>query len=79
MRKQIVRVNLSSHTTREDLLGRSTMEANGHLVFKLGSLEDAVRNGKWLLLDELNLASGKGSGKLSFQVAVLFYIMASRR
>lgn len=40
--KKLVRVNLSSHTVREDLNGRYTLDGNGQLVFQIGVLAHAM-------------------------------------
>ncbi|KAK8886006.1 hypothetical protein M9Y10_041465 [Tritrichomonas musculus] len=58
MGKPLIRFNLSSETTTEDLLGRlvSDKDSWGCFSFKEGPFIDAFVNGKWLLLDEINLA-----------------------
>lgn len=58
MDKPLIRFNLSSETTTEDLLGRlvSDKESWGCFSFQEGPFIDAFAHGKWLLLDEINLA-----------------------
>lgn len=55
----LVRFNLSSRVTIDDLLGRIVITNNGgsdQLGFMPQPFTVAFRDGKWLLLDELNLA-----------------------
>jgi midasin len=51
-----VRINNHAHTDVAEYLGTYLTNAAGKLVFQEGVLVQAVRNGHWLLLDELNLA-----------------------
>ena len=51
-----VRVNNHEHTDIQEYLGSYTSDAQGKLVFKLGVLAEAMLNGSWIILDELNLA-----------------------
>lgn len=37
-------------------MGSYVGDSNGRLVFREGSLVQAVRSGSWVILDELNLA-----------------------
>ncbi|KAL0229956.1 hypothetical protein PCE1_003520 [Barthelona sp. PCE] len=60
MRKRITRLNLSSETDLMDLLGSFYPTVrDGHQCYDFieGPLLQAVRNGHWVILDELNLAS----------------------
>lgn len=53
-----VRVNLSEATEISDLIGSDAPSSvQGTFTFREGSLLKAMRQGSWLLLDELNLAS----------------------
>ena len=51
-----VRVNNHEHTDIQEYLGSYTSDASGKLVFKLGVLAEAMLQGSWIILDELNLA-----------------------
>ena len=49
-------LNNHEHTDIQEYLGSYTSDAQGKLVFKLGVLAEAMLNGSWIILDELNLA-----------------------
>ncbi|XP_067947567.1 midasin-like [Watersipora subatra] len=51
-----VRINNHEHTDVQEYTGSYVADEHGHLVFKEGILVDAMRNGYWIILDELNLA-----------------------
>lgn len=51
-----IRINNHEHTDVEEYLGTYYPSKTGQLVFREGPLVEAVRNGYWLILDELNLA-----------------------
>lgn len=51
-----VRINNHEHTDLQEYLGSYIPDAFGNLVFQEGALVKAVRNGDWIVLDELNLA-----------------------
>ncbi|CAA2972808.1 midasin isoform X1 [Olea europaea subsp. europaea] len=53
---QFVRINNHDHTDLQEYLGSYITDASGKLVFHEGALVKAVRNGYWIVLDELNLA-----------------------
>lgn len=53
---EFVRINNHEHTDLQEYLGSYVTDANGKLVFQEGVLVKAVRNGYWIVLDELNLA-----------------------
>ncbi|KAL2462441.1 ATPase [Forsythia ovata] len=53
---QFVRINNHDHTDLQEYLGSYITDASGKLVFHEGALVKAVRNGNWIVLDELNLA-----------------------
>ncbi|XP_049392138.1 midasin isoform X1 [Solanum stenotomum] len=53
---EFVRINNHEHTDLQEYLGSYVTDANGKLVFHEGALVKAVRNGHWIVLDELNLA-----------------------
>lgn len=53
---EFVRINNHEHTDLQEYLGSYISDAHGKLVFQEGALVKAVRNGYWIVLDELNLA-----------------------
>jgi midasin len=53
---EFVRINNHAHTDVQEYLGTYVSNAMGNLVFQEGPLVTAVRNGHWVVLDELNLA-----------------------
>ena len=52
----VVRINNHEHTDIQEYLGAFAPDDNGSLVFQDGLLVRALRNGDWVILDELNLA-----------------------
>ncbi|WCJ27054.1 Midasin [Euphorbia peplus] len=53
---EFVRINNHEHTDLQEYLGSYISDAHGKLIFHEGALVKAVRNGYWIVLDELNLA-----------------------
>lgn len=53
---EFVRINNHEYTDLQEYLGSYITDASGKLVFIEGVLVKAVRNGYWIVLDELNLA-----------------------
>lgn len=53
---KFVRINNHEHTDLQEYLGSYVSDMHGNLVYQEGILVQAVRNGYWLVLDELNLA-----------------------
>ncbi|OMP00558.1 hypothetical protein COLO4_12568 [Corchorus olitorius] len=53
---EFVRINNQEHADLQEYLGTYVVDAHGKLVFQEGVLVKAVRNGYWIVLDELNLA-----------------------
>ncbi|XP_048139451.1 midasin [Rhodamnia argentea] len=53
---EFVRINNHEHTDLQEYLGSHVTDTSGKLVFHEGVLVRAVRNGYWIVLDELNLA-----------------------
>jgi midasin len=51
-----VRINNHEHTDLQEYLGTYVSGPDGHLQFQDGILVEALREGHWLVLDELNLA-----------------------
>jgi len=56
---KVVRINNHQHTDLEEYIGTYCPDQKGKLVFKEGLLVEAMRNGYWLILDELNLAKSE--------------------
>lgn len=54
--KKVVRINNFDGTDISDYLG-CYKSNNGNFVFQCGPLVNALRNGHWIILDELNLAA----------------------
>ena len=52
----LVRINNHEQTDLQEYVGSYIPDETGRLVFREGALVTAVRQGHWLLLDELNLA-----------------------
>ena len=56
----LIRINNHDHTDLQEYIGNyMTDPISSKLVFKEGLLVQAMRNGYWILLDELNLASSE--------------------
>ncbi|KAK6587902.1 hypothetical protein RS030_81186 [Cryptosporidium xiaoi] len=53
---KFVRINNHEHTDIEEYFGRYIPNIQGELEFVEGPLINSIRNGYWLVLDELNLA-----------------------
>lgn len=53
---EFVRINNHEHTDLQEYLGSYITDLSGKLVFQEGPLVKAVRQGHWIVLDELNLA-----------------------
>lgn len=51
-----LRVNNHEHTDLQEYIGTYTADVTGKLTFKQGVLVQAMKNGYWIILDELNLA-----------------------
>lgn len=51
-----LRINNHEHTDLQEYIGTYTVDVAGTLKFKEGVLVQAMRNGYWIILDELNLA-----------------------
>lgn len=57
--KRVVRLNLNVNVTQEDIWGQNTLIKEGEssiIKFKYGPAVNAIRDGHWLLLDEVNAA-----------------------
>lgn len=52
-----LRINNHEHTDLQEYIGTYVADATGKLSFMEGVLVQAMRNGYWIILDELNLAS----------------------
>lgn len=56
----LIRINNHDHTDLQEYIGNYVLDPlTSKLVFKEGLLVQAMRNGYWILLDELNLASSE--------------------
>lgn len=53
---EVVRINNHEHTDIQEYLGTYVTTSDGILEFQEGVLVEALRNGYWIILDELNLA-----------------------
>ena len=53
---KFVRINNHEHTDLQEYLGSYISGADGKLIFQEGILVRALREGHWIVLDELNLA-----------------------
>ncbi|XP_073126022.1 midasin isoform X2 [Henckelia pumila] len=53
---KFVRINNHEHTDLQEYLGSYITDPSGKLIFQEGALVKAVREGQWIVLDELNLA-----------------------
>ncbi|XP_041985023.1 midasin [Aricia agestis] len=53
---KVIRINLSDQTDITDLFGTDLPTEDGSFAFKEGAFLNALQNGDWILLDELNLA-----------------------
>jgi midasin len=53
---EFVRINNHEHTDLQEYLGSYVTDSHGKLQFQEGALVKAVREGHWIVLDELNLA-----------------------
>lgn len=53
---KFVRINNHEHTDLQEYLGTYVSDSNGKLKFQEGVLVQAMREGSWIVLDELNLA-----------------------
>jgi len=51
-----LRINNHEHTDLQEYVGTYVADASGKLSFQEGVLVKAMRNGYWIILDELNLA-----------------------
>ena len=54
-----VRINNHEGTDLQEYLGSYVTDEQGRLVFREGALVTALRQGHWVVLDELNLAPGE--------------------
>lgn len=53
--KKFIRLNLNGQTTREDIVGKYTL-IEGNTIWQDGLLLTGIRQGYWILLDEINAA-----------------------
>ncbi len=69
----LVRINNHEQTDLQEYLGSYISNETGKLVFREGALVTAVRQGHWLLLDELNLAPSQVLEALNRCVGTCFH------
>ena len=53
---KFLRINNHEHTSLDEYLGNYVSSATGEFIFQEGILVQALRQGYWIVLDELNLA-----------------------
>ena len=58
-KNNLVRINNHQHTDLDEYLGSYSPDSTGKLVFKKGLLVQAMEQGAWLILDEINLAKSE--------------------
>ena len=56
LNQKILRINNNQNTEVEEYLGSYTTDVNGNFYFNEGFLVKAVKEGFWIILDEINLA-----------------------
>lgn len=56
---RVFRINNHEHTDIQEYIGGYAPDENGKLTFIEGVLLKAVKNGDWIILDELNLAAAE--------------------
>lgn len=56
--EQLIRVSMNGSMGTEELLGKRLLE-DGETIWQDGILTNAVRNGSWIVLDEINSASAE--------------------
>lgn len=54
---KVVRINNHEHTDVQEYIGSYSADESGAFAFNEGVLAQAMRDGHWIILDELNLAS----------------------
>ena len=75
-----VRINNHEQTDLQEYLGSYIADENGRLVFREGALVTAVRQGHWVVLDELNLAPSEVLEALNRRAPVLdFHVLEDLR
>nr|XP_039270627.1 midasin-like [Styela clava] len=52
----VVRINNHEHTDLQEYIGSYSLDESGKFYFQEGPLVTAMREGNWIILDELNLA-----------------------
>ena len=64
MNQKILRINNNQNTEVEEYLGSYTTDKNGNFYFNEGFLVKAVKEGFWIILDEINLAPSQAQLRL---------------
>jgi hypothetical protein len=73
---KFVRINNHQHTELSEYLGSYVADEAGRLVFREGALVQALRQGHWVVLDELNLAPTEVRGGASIPAVVAVLVPA---
>ena len=60
----VVRINNHEHTDIQEYTGAFCTDSTGSISFQDGLLVRALKEGNWVILDELNLAPSDVLGKL---------------
>ncbi len=59
LRQGVVRLNLNGQTDAGELVGRYAPEPSGGWRFAEGAIPQSMRHGRWVILDEVNLAEAQ--------------------
>lgn len=75
----VVRINNHEHTDIQEYTGAFCTDSNGSISFHDGLLVRALKEGYWVILDELNLAPSDVLGKSRERPAVFiaYYVIAA--
>jgi midasin len=65
----VIRINNHEHTDIQEYTGSFGTDTKGSIKFQEGLLVQALREGKWVILDELNLAPSEVLGKIHLLLA----------
>lgn len=73
---KFMRINNHAHTDVQEYVGGYVSDETGRLVFAEGPLVQAMRQGHWLVLDELNLAPSDVLEMLNRSVSLLAFVLS---
>ena len=65
LNQKILRINNNQNTEVEEYIGTYTTNKNGNFFFNEGFLVKAVKEGFWIILDEINLTDSEVSKALN--------------